>query len=70
MQPPEWSDEESSRRYRYNAEDADYRELGDDDLLEEDEENPFLERFYQNPRQAALPTQNDMSLSRNSFQDM
>ncbi len=26
-------------------------------LLEADDENPFLERFYQNPRQAAFPTQ-------------
>lgn len=26
-------------------------------LLEEAEENPFLERFYQNPKAAALPTQ-------------
>lgn len=26
-------------------------------LLEQPEENPFLERFYQNPKQAALPTQ-------------
>lgn len=26
-------------------------------LLEEPEENPFLERFYRNPRHAALPTQ-------------
>ena len=26
-------------------------------LLEEAQDNPFLERFYQNPRQAALPTQ-------------
>ena len=26
-------------------------------ILEKPEENPFLERFYQNPRQAALPTQ-------------
>ena len=31
--------------------------FGTELLLEEDEENPFLERFYQNPRQAALPTQ-------------
>ena len=28
-----------------------------DVLLEEAEENPFLERFYQNPQAAALPTQ-------------
>jgi len=26
-------------------------------LLEGAEENPFLERFYKNPRHAALPTQ-------------
>ncbi len=26
-------------------------------LLEEADENPFLQRFYQNPREAALPTQ-------------
>lgn len=26
-------------------------------LLEDAQDNPFLERFYQNPRQAALPTQ-------------
>jgi deoxyadenosine/deoxycytidine kinase len=26
-------------------------------LLEQPDENPFLERFYQNPKQAALPTQ-------------
>ena len=31
--------------------------LGGDTLLEGAEENPFLERFYQNPEQAALPTQ-------------
>lgn len=30
---------------------------GTDLLLEGADENPFLERFYQNPRQAALPTQ-------------
>ena len=30
---------------------------GSDLLLEGAEENPFLERFYQNPRHAALPTQ-------------
>ena len=34
---------------------ADY--LGAETLLEQAEENPFLERFYQNPRHAALPTQ-------------
>ena len=26
-------------------------------ILEKPEENPFLARYYQNPRQAALPTQ-------------
>lgn len=31
--------------------------LGADLLLEDAQDNPFLERFYQNPRQAALPTQ-------------
>ena len=31
--------------------------LGADVLLEEAEENPFLERFYQNPKHSALPTQ-------------
>jgi deoxyguanosine kinase len=31
--------------------------LGGDTLLEAAEENPFLERYYQNPEQAALPTQ-------------
>ena len=31
--------------------------LGAETLLEQAEENPFLERFYQNPRHAALPTQ-------------
>lgn len=31
--------------------------FGTELLLEGPEENPFLERFYQNPRQAALPTQ-------------
>jgi deoxyadenosine/deoxycytidine kinase len=31
--------------------------LGGDTLLEGAEENPFLERFYQNPEQGALPTQ-------------
>jgi len=31
--------------------------FGSELLLEEPEENPFLERFYRNPRQAALPTQ-------------
>jgi len=31
--------------------------LGADVLLEQAEENPFLERFYQNPKHAALPTQ-------------
>ena len=28
-----------------------------DVLLEQPEENPFLARFYQNPKTAALPTQ-------------
>jgi len=31
--------------------------LEGDLLLEEDETNPFLERFYRDPRGAALPTQ-------------
>jgi len=31
--------------------------FGSEVLLEEAEVNPFLERFYQNPRQAALPAQ-------------
>ncbi len=31
--------------------------FGSDTLLENAEENPFLDRFYQNGRQAALPTQ-------------
>ncbi|OGT21066.1 MAG: deoxyadenosine kinase [Gammaproteobacteria bacterium RBG_16_57_12] len=31
--------------------------LGGELLLEQAEENPFLPRFYQNPRQSALPTQ-------------
>ena len=31
--------------------------LGAETLLEQAEDNPFLERFYQNPRHAALPTQ-------------
>lgn len=31
--------------------------FGSDLLLEGADENPFLERFYQNPRHAALPTQ-------------
>lgn len=33
------------------------KSFGSELLLEEPEDNPFLERFYQNPRQAALPTQ-------------
>jgi len=33
------------------------RTFGSELLLEGAEDNPFLERFYQNPRQAALPTQ-------------
>ncbi len=32
-------------------------EFGSSLLLEQVEENPFLERFYQNPREAALSTQ-------------
>lgn len=32
-------------------------DFGGDLLLEGAEENPFLERFYRNPRHAALPTQ-------------
>jgi len=31
--------------------------LGGDLILEHPEDNPFLERFYENPRDAALPTQ-------------
>ena len=31
--------------------------MGGQTLFEMPEENPFLERFYQNPKQAALPTQ-------------
>lgn len=31
--------------------------FGSDMLLEAAEENPFLEKFYENPRSAALPTQ-------------
>lgn len=31
--------------------------LGSELLLEQAETNPFLERFYRNPREAALPTQ-------------
>jgi deoxyadenosine/deoxycytidine kinase len=31
--------------------------LGSELLLEQAEANPFLERFYRNPREAALPTQ-------------
>lgn len=31
--------------------------IGAQTLLEMPEENPFLERFYQNPKQSALPTQ-------------
>jgi deoxyguanosine kinase len=33
------------------------QEFGSDPVLEEAEENPFLERFYRNPRSGALPTQ-------------
>jgi deoxyadenosine/deoxycytidine kinase len=32
-------------------------EFGSDLLLEEPQDNPFLERFYEDPRGAALPTQ-------------
>lgn len=32
-------------------------QFGSDMLLEGAEENPFLQRFYQNPREAALPVQ-------------
>ncbi len=32
-------------------------DFGGELLLEDAEENPFLERFYRNPRHAALPTQ-------------
>ncbi len=33
------------------------KSLGSNMLLEAAEENPFLEKFYENPRSAALPTQ-------------
>ena len=33
------------------------KSLGSNMLLEAAEENPFLEKFYENPRNAALPTQ-------------
>jgi len=33
------------------------RSYGSELILEQAEENPFLERFYRNPRAAALPTQ-------------
>jgi deoxyguanosine kinase len=33
------------------------RSFGSELILEQAEENPFLERFYRNPRSAALPTQ-------------
>ena len=33
------------------------RSYGSNMLLEAAEENPFLEKFYENPRSAALPTQ-------------
>lgn len=33
------------------------KQLGSEVLLEQPEDNPFLERFYQSPRQFALPTQ-------------
>lgn len=38
--------------------------FGSELLLERAEENPFLERFYQHPRQAALPTQLSFLLQR------
>jgi len=40
------------------------KSFGSDLLLEGAEENPFLERFYENPRQAALPTQLHFLLQR------
>ena len=38
--------------------------FGSDLLLEGADENPFLEKFYENPRQAALPTQLHFLLQR------
>jgi len=38
--------------------------FGSELLLERAEDNPFLERFYQHPRQAALPTQLSFLLQR------
>src|SRR3569833_3393108 len=38
--------------------------FGSELLLERAEDNPFLERFYQPPRQAALPTQLSFLLQR------
>lgn len=38
--------------------------FGSDLLLEGADDNPFLERFYENPRQAALPTQLHFLLQR------
>lgn len=38
--------------------------FGSDMLLEAAEENPFLEKFYENPRSAALPTQLHFLLQR------
>ena len=32
-------------------------EFGSDPVLEQAEDNPFLERFYRNPRAGALPAQ-------------
>ncbi|WP_455380059.1 deoxynucleoside kinase [Acidihalobacter prosperus] len=40
------------------------KDFGASLLLEQPEENPFLERFYENPRQAALPTQLSFLMSR------
>jgi len=40
------------------------RSFGSDLLLEGAEENPFLEKFYENPRAAALPTQLHFLLQR------
>ncbi len=38
--------------------------FGCERLLEDPDDNPFLERFYQNPRRAALPTQLHFLLQR------
>jgi len=40
------------------------KSLGSNMLLEAAEENPFLEKFYENPRNAALPTQLDSLMHR------